>query len=165
MATLKIGENVVHTAGELPSVGTPAPDFSLTKTDLSEVSLKDFKGKSVVLNIFPSVDTSTCATSVREFNKRAAGIANAVVICVSKDLPFAFRRFCAAEGIKNVVPLSDFKDKGFTKAYGVLMTDGRMSGLHARAIVVIGTDGIVKHTELVPVIGQEPNYEEALKAI
>ena len=165
MGQLKIGDNTVHTNGDLPSVGSPAPDFALVKTDMTEVSLKDFAGRSIVLNIFPSVDTSTCATSVREFNKRAAAIQNASVLCISKDLPYAFRRFCAAEGIQNVISLSDFRNKGFSDRYGVLMTDGRMAGLHARAVVVIGPDGKVKYTELVPVIGQEPDYDKALNAL
>jgi thiol peroxidase len=133
--------------------------------DLKEVSLKDHAGKNVVLNIFPSVDTRVCATSVREFNKRAAGLQNTVVLCISKDLPFAMRRFCGAEGIDKVVTLSDFRNRGFTDSYGVEMVDGGMAGLMARAIVVIDLQGKIKYTELVPVIGQEPNYDAALNAI
>jgi thioredoxin-dependent peroxiredoxin len=165
MAQTKLGENTVDIDGELPKVGTAAPDFKLATTDLKEVTLKDFTGKNVVLNIFPSIDTRVCAISVREFNKLATAIENTVVLSVSKDLPFAHKRFCAAEGINNVILLSDFLNKGFSKNYGVLMTTGGFTGLHARAIVVIDPNGIVKHTELVPVIGQEPNYDAALKAI
>lgn len=165
MADTKLGDTVVHTSGSIPAAGSIAPDFSLTNADLKDVSLKEFAGKNVILNIFPSVDTRVCAMSVREFNKRAASAPNAVVVCVSKDLPFAQKRFCAAEGINNVVMLSDFRDKGFSKTYGVEMLDGNMYGLHARAIVVIDEAGKVKHSELVPVIGQEPNYDDAYKAI
>jgi thioredoxin-dependent peroxiredoxin len=165
MAQTKHGDLVVNTDGNLPAVGSPAPDFTLVTTDLKEVSLKDYSGKNIVLNIFPSIDTSVCATSVREFNKRAADIENTVILSVSKDLPFAFKRFCGAEGIDKVVPLSDFRDKGFSKNYGIELLDGRFEGLHARAIVVIAPDGKVKYTELVPAIGQEPNYEAALRSI
>ncbi|HWA36206.1 MAG TPA: thiol peroxidase [Cyclobacteriaceae bacterium] len=167
MAQTRIGENTVNTAGNLPVVGSPAPDFMLAGNDLREVSLKNFAGKNLVLNIFPSIDTSTCAASVREFNKRAASTPNTVVLCIAKDLPFAMRRFCGSEGIDKdkVVTLSDFRNKGFSKAYGMEMTDGVMSGLFARAIVVITPDGKVAHTEVVPVIGQEPDYEAALSAV
>jgi thiol peroxidase len=165
MAQLKIGDNTVHTNGELPAVGSKAPVFILSANDLSEITSTAYAGKNIVLNIFPSIDTSVCATSVREFNKRASGLDNTVVLCISKDLPYAFRRFCGAEGIANVVTLSDFRDQGFSESFGVEMTDGKMKGLHARAIVVIDPSGKVAHTELVPVIGQEPNYDAALKAI
>jgi thiol peroxidase len=165
MAQVKLGESTVSTLGNLPAVGSIAPDFSLTTTDFKQVSLKDYGGKNIVLNIFPSIDTRVCATSVREFNKLAASTENTVVLSVSKDLPFAHKRFCGAEGINNVVMLSDFLDKGFSKDYGVVMTTGGMTGLHARAIVVIDPQGKVKHNELVPAIGQEPNYEAALKAL
>ncbi len=165
MAQIKIGETPVQTNGELPPVGKPAPDFQLTTTEFKEVSLKDFAGKNVILNIFPSIDTRVCAISVRQFNKLATAIKDTVVLSVSKDLPFAHKRFCAAEGIENVIMLSDFLDKGFSRNYGVLMTNGGMTGLHARAIVVIDPKGVVKHTELVPVIGQEPNYDAALNAL
>jgi thioredoxin-dependent peroxiredoxin len=164
MAQIKIKENIVKVGGELPPVGSSAPDFSLAGDDLKDVHLRNFSGKNVVLNIFPSIDTRVCAMSVREFNKRAASLDNTVVICISKDLPFAQRRFCGAEGISNLVMLSDFRNKGFSKDYGVEMLDGSMEGLHARAIVVIDPKGKVKHTELVPVIGQEPNYDAALAA-
>jgi thiol peroxidase len=165
MSQIKLGEAVVNTSGNLPPVESMAPDFTLTGNDLSEVSLKRFIGKNVVLNIFPSVDTKVCAMSVREFNKRAAAIQNTVVLCISKDLPYAFRRFCGAEGVDKVITLSDFRDKGFSKYYGIKMVDGKMEGLHARAVVVIDAQGKVKYTELVPVIGQEPNYDAALKAL
>lgn len=165
MAQTKLGDNTVNTSGSLPPVGATAPDFSLAATDLKDVSLKEYAGKNVILNIFPSIDTRVCAMSVREFNKRATGVKNTVVLSVSKDLPFAHKRFCAAEGIENVVMLSDFRNKSFSNNYGTEMTDGGMAGLHARAIVVIDPSGKVKHTELVPVIGQEPNYDAAIKAL
>ena len=165
MAQTKLGENIVKTNGDLPAIDSSAPDFTLTGNDLKDVSSKDFAGKNIVLNIFPSIDTRVCALSVREFNKRASDLSNTVVLCISKDLPFAFKRFCGAEGISNVVTLSEFRNKDFSKNYGVEMIDGGMNGLFARAIVVIDKQGKVKYTELVPVIGQEPNYEDALKAI
>jgi thioredoxin-dependent peroxiredoxin len=165
MAQTKLGDNIVEIDGELPAVGSTAPDFKLATTDLRETTLKDFAGKNVILSIFPSIDTRVCATSVREFNKLATAMPNTVVLSVSKDLPFAHKRFCAAEGIENVMLLSDFLNKGFSKNYGVLMTTGGFTGLHARAIVVIDPNGIIKHTELVPVIGQEPNYQAALQSL
>lgn len=165
MAQTKLGDAVVNTIGDLPKVGSNAPDFLLSAPDLSNITLKQFNGKNVVLNIFPSVDTRVCAMSVREFNKRAASLDNTVVICVSKDLPFAFKRFCGAEGIENVVSASDFRNKGFSKDYGVELIDGGFQGLHARAVVVIDPQGKIKHTELVPAIGQEPDYDTAIKSI
>jgi thioredoxin-dependent peroxiredoxin len=165
MAQTKLGENTVNTNGNLPAIGSAAPDFTLAGIDLKEMSLKDFAGKNIVLNIFPSIDTRVCAMSVREFNKRASSLPETIVLCISKDLPFAFKRFCGAEGIDQVVSLSDFRNKGFSKNYGVEMIDGGMAGLHARCIVVIDKHGNVKYTELVPVIGQEPNYDEAIKAL
>jgi thiol peroxidase len=165
MALTKLGPNDANTVGDLPSIGSSAVDFTLTGTNMKDVSLKDFAGKNVVLNIFPSVDTSTCASSVREFNKRVASIDNTVVLCISKDLPFAQKRFCGAEGIDRAVTLSDFRDRGFGKNYGVELVDGGFAGLLARAVVVIDSTGKVKYTELVPQIGQEPNYEAALMAI
>lgn len=162
MAQTKLGENIVNTVGTLPLPGTQAPDFTLVGNDLKEVRLGTYSGKNIVLNIFPSIDTRVCATSVREFNKRASAYNDTVVLCVSKDLPFAFKRFCGAEGITNVVTLSDFRNLGFSKDYGVEMIDGGMVGLDARAIVVIDRQGRIKYTELVPVIGQEPDYETAL---
>lgn len=165
MAQTKLGEQVANTNGDLPAVGSVAPDFKLVANDLKEISAATYAGKNVVMNIFPSLDTKTCAMSVREFNKRAADVDNTVVLCISKDLPFANRRFCGAEGIDKVVTLSDFRNLGFSKAYGVEMVDSGMVGLFARCVIVIGPDGKVKYTEVVPTIGQEPNYEAALKAI
>jgi thiol peroxidase len=165
MAQTKLGPNPANTIGELPSTGTPAPEFVLTANDMKDVSLKDFAGKNVVLNIFPSVDTGVCAASVREFNKRVASIDNTVVLCISKDLPFAQKRFCGAEGIDKAITVSDFRSRGFGKLYGVELLDSAFAGLFARAVVVINGEGKVKYTELVPQIGEEPNYEAALKAI
>jgi thiol peroxidase len=165
MAHVKFGDLTVNTIGELPNVGSAAPDFALTSDDMKAIHLKDYVGKNIVLNIFPSIDTRVCAMSVREFNKRASSAANTVVLCVSKDLPFAFKRFCAAEGIDKVYAASDFRNLGFSKDYGVELLDGPFAGLDARAVVVINTEGKITHTELVPVIGQEPNYEAALSAV
>lgn len=166
MAKITLGGKPINTIGELPVVGHSAPDFTLTATaDMSEVSLKSYVGKNLVLNIFPSIDTGVCATSVRKFNAEASKLNNTLVLCISKDLPFAMKRFCGAEGLSNVVTLSDYRNKGFSKSYGVEILDGAFEALDARAIVVIGADGKVKHTELVPEIGQEPNYEAAIKAL
>ncbi|HEY5823138.1 MAG TPA: thiol peroxidase [Cyclobacteriaceae bacterium] len=165
MAETKLGESIVNTIGNLPSIGSTAVDFTLTGNDLKEVDLKSFEGKNVVLNIFPSIDTSVCATSVREFNKRAASLADTVVLCIAEDLPFAMKRFCGAEGIDKVITLSGFRNPAFGKDYGVELVDGGFKGLFARAIVVIGKDGKVKHAELVPAIGQEPDYDAALSAL
>jgi len=165
MALTKLGPTDANTVGDLPAIGSSAVDFTLTASNMKDVSLKDFAGKNVVLNIFPSVDTETCGTSVREFNKRVASIDNTVVLCISKDLPFAQKRFCGAEGIDRAITLSDFRNRGFGKAYGVELTTSAFAGLFARAVVVIDPAGKVKYTELVPQIGEEPNYEAALKAI
>jgi len=165
MALTKLGPNDANTVGNLPTVGSAAPDFKLTANDLSDVSFSEYAGKNVVLNIFPSVDTGVCATSVREFNKRVAALDNTVILCISKDLPFRQKSFCGAEGIDKAVTLSDFKGRGFGKAYGVELVDSGFAGLFARAVVVIDTHGTVKYTELVPQIGEEPNYEAALKAL
>jgi thiol peroxidase len=165
MALTKLGPHDANTIGDLPAIGSAAADFILTGTNMKDVSFKDFAGKNVVLNIFPSVDTSTCSTSVREFNKRVASVDNTVVLCISKDLPFAQKRFCGAEGIDRAITLSDFRGRGFGKTYGVELMDGAFAGLFARAVVVIDAMGKVKYTELVPQIGQEPNYESALNAI
>ncbi len=162
MAQITLRGNPINTVGELPAVGSPAPAFNLTGGDLGPVSNDQLRGKPVVLNIFPSVDTPVCATSVRTFNERAAA-SGATVVCVSKDLPFAFQRFCGAEGIENVKTASAFRDS-FGEDYGVTISDGPFAGLLARAIVVIGADGNVAHTELVPEIAQEPNYDAALAA-
>ncbi|MTK06063.1 MAG: thiol peroxidase [Hungatella sp.] len=166
MATVTLqGELKINVAGELPAVGSVASDFTLVKGDLSEVSLKDFKGKKVLLNIFPSIDTGVCAASVRQFNKDAVGLENTVVLGVSVDLPFAAGRFCAAEGIENVVTASAFRNPEFAASYGVLMVDGPLKGLLARSVVVVDADGKVAYTELVPEVTQEPNYNAALAAL
>ncbi|ORB74185.1 thiol peroxidase [Mycobacterium scrofulaceum] len=162
MAQITLRGNPINTVGELPAVGSSAPAFILTGGDLGAVSSDQLDGKAVVLNIFPSVDTPVCATSVRTFNERAAA-SGATVVCVSKDLPFAFARFCGAEGIENVTTASAFRSS-FGDDYGVTLKDGPMAGLLARAIVVVGPDGKVTYTELVPEIAQEPNYDAALAA-
>jgi thiol peroxidase len=151
------------TIGELPKVGAQAPAFSVVKTDLSSVSNATYAGKTVILNIFPSVDTATCATSVRTFHAKAAKLEDRVVICVSADLPFALGRFCGAEGIDRVVPTSTFRSS-FGRDYGLTIADGPLQGLLARAIVVIGPTGTVKHVQLVPEIANEPDYQAALGA-
>ena len=155
----------VHTVGDLPTVGQQAPDFTITGADLGDIALHDLAGKRVVLNIFPSLDTSVCATSVRKFNKLAASLPDTVVVAVSKDLPFAHARFCTTEGIENVVPASDFRASGFDGAYGVLMADGPLAGLLARAVVVIDKAGKVVYTQLVPEITEEPDYDAAVEAV
>jgi thioredoxin-dependent peroxiredoxin len=165
MGQVTLRGNPVSTSGELPAVGKPAPAFALTKGDLSEVSLADLAGKRVVLNIFPSIDTAVCATSVRTFNQRAGDLDNTVVLCVSADLPFAAGRFCGAEGLTNVSTGSDFRHKEFGDAYGVRMTSGPLAGLLARSVVVIDAKGKVVHRELVPEIAQEPDYDAAIKAL
>lgn len=165
MATTALRGNPVHTNSDLPSVGSKAPAFSLVKQDLSSVTLESLAGKTVVLNIFPSIDTPTCATSVRKFNEKAASLKDVVVVCASKDLPFAAKRFCGAEGIENVVTGSSFRDDSFETAYGVKLVDGPLAGIMARSVVVVGPDGTVKHVELVPEIGSEPDYEAALKSL
>ena len=165
MATVTLKGNPVRTVGELPKVGSVAPNFTLTAEDLSEKSLADFKGKKLVLNIFPSVDTSTCAASTRKFNEIAASRPNVTIVCISADLPFAFKRFCAAEGIKNVSSLSTFRDKAFGESYGVRILDGPLAGLMSRAVVVVDEGGKVVYTEQVPEIAQEPNYDAALAAV
>jgi len=165
MATVTFKNDItVNTSGQLPAVGSVAPEFALVKNDLSEVSLKDLKGKTVILNIFPSLDTGTCAASVRRFNKEAAALPDTVILAVSADLPFAAGRFCSAEGIDNVVPASVFRNASFAKDYGVLMLDGPLKGLLARSVVVIDANGKVVYTELVPEITNEPNYQPALAA-
>jgi len=164
MATVTRKGTPTNTVGDLPAVGTAAPDFTLVKTDLSAVSLKDFAGKTVVLSIFPSVDTPTCATSVRRFNAELDKLGNVAVLCASADLPFAHKRFCGAEGLERVDGVSDLRDKDFGKRYGVTIVDGPLAGLLTRAVVVIGGDGKVKYSQLVPEIGQEPDYEAALAA-
>lgn len=162
MAQITLRGNPINTVGELPAVGSPAPGFSLTGTDLGTVNDEQFRGKPFLLNIFPSVDTPVCASSVRTFNEHAT--ANGLtVVCVSKDLPFAQKRFCGAEGVENVVTASAFRD-GFGEDYGVTIVDGPMAGLLARAVVVVGANGDVLYSELVPEIAQEPDYEAAVAA-
>ena len=165
MAKITLKGNAIETIGELPAKASVAPDFTLVKTDLSEVSLADYKGKKVVLNIFPSIDTPVCAASVRYFNKAAGESDNTVVLCISADLPFAHTRFCETDGLKNVESLSVFRSPAFGKDYGVTITTGPIAGLLSRAIVVIDGDGKVIHTEQVPEIAQEPNYDAALAAL
>jgi thiol peroxidase len=164
MAEITLGGNPIHTNGDLPAVGSAAPDFTLTKADFSAVSSADLAGQQVILNIFPSIDAGICATSVRTFNERAAGL-DAAVLCVSADLPQAAGRFCGAEGIENVSTGSTFKNPEVLDAYGVRMVDGKLEGLAARAVVVIGADGNVAHAELVPEIAQEPDYDAAVAAL
>lgn len=163
MATITLKGNPVETSGNLPAVGSQAPDFTLVKTDLSEATLSDYRGSKLVLNIFPSVDTPTCATSVRTFNKRAADT-GVNVLCVSADLPFAAARFCGAEGIDKVAAASSFRSD-FGTAYGQTITTGPLAGILARAVVVIDENGKVLHTEQVSEIADEPNYDAALKAL
>lgn len=165
MAKITLKGNEIETIGSLPVIGSSAPDFTLVTTNLSEVSLKDYRGKTVVLNIFPSIDTGVCAASTRRFNSEAGNHADAVVLCVSADLPFAHGRFCEAEGLKDVVPASVFRSAAFGKDYGQTITTGPLNGVLARAIVVIDPEGKVKYTEQVPEIGQEPDYEAALASI
>ncbi|HSR36603.1 MAG TPA: thiol peroxidase [Desulfurivibrionaceae bacterium] len=165
MAQITLGGEVIHTIGSLPQTGTMAPDFLLTRSDLSDVGLGDFRGTRVVLNIFPSIDTSICAMSVRRFNAEINACANAVCLCVSRDLPFAHARFCGAEGLTNVVTLSELRNRDFGDQYGVRIMDGPLAGLLARAVVVIDTDGCVLYGELVPEIKQEPDYAAALRLL
>lgn len=165
MAKLNLKGNPINTIGELPAVGSQAPDFDLVKNDLSDIKLTDFTGKKVVLNIFPSLDTAVCAASVRRFNVEAAKMDNTVVVCVSKDLPFAHTRFCTTEGITNVISASEFRSNNFGKSYGVMLIDGPLRGLMARSVVVLDEAGKVIHTELVPDIVQEPDYESAINSL
>lgn len=165
MAKITLKGNPIHTYGEFPRKGVHAPDFKLTGTDLKDVTLADYKGSKKLLNIVPSLDTAVCATSTRKFNEYAKAHPDAVMFAVSADLPFAMKRFCGNEGLANVVPLSMFRDKKFAKDYGVLIEDGPMAGLTARAVVVLDDDDIVQHVELVSEIGNEPNYEAALEAL
>ena len=165
MAKITFKGNGVSTVGNLPAVGSAAPDFALTKNDLGTLTKAELAGKNVVLNIFPSIDTSTCATSVRKFNQQAAQLPNTVVVCISKDLPFAQKRFCGAEGIDKVMTASWFRGADFGQAYGVTMADGPLAGLFARAVVVLDKTGKVTHTELVPEIANEPDYARAIAAV
>jgi thiol peroxidase len=159
MSTTKFKGNEVHTNGQLPVVGSMAPDFTLVNSILQEIHLSDYKGKRVLLNIFPSLDTSTCAASVRKFNKWVSEKENVVVLCISKDLPFAQSRFCGAEGLENVITASDFRYNSFATDYGILLTDGPLKGLMSRSVVAVDESGKVLYTELVPEITIEPNYD------
>lgn len=165
MALVNLKGNPVNTVGELPAVGTTAPVFSGVKKDLSECSLANLAGKKVVLNVFPSIDTEVCAASTRRFNEAANGLQNTAILCVSADLPFALGRFCGAEGLENVIPVSVFRNPEFGNSYGVTITDSVLAGLLSRAVVVINETGKVVYTELVPEITQEPDYEAALAAL
>ncbi|QDS94177.1 Thiol peroxidase [Roseimaritima multifibrata] len=165
MADFKLKGNPFHTCGDLPSVGADAPAFSLAKIDLNETTLADYAGKRVVLNIFPSIDTPTCATSVQRFNAEANSLDNTVVLCVSRDLPFAQKRFCGAEGLDNVVSASDFRSGDFGRTYGVQIEDGPLAGLLARSVVVIDENGKVVHSQLVEETADEPNYDAALATL
>ncbi len=165
MASITLRGNTIATIGELPAAGTVAPAFHLTKTDLTEVALADYAGKTVVLNIFPSIDTPVCAASVRKFNEAAGTQDNTVVLCISADLPFAHKRFCEGDGLQQVIPLSTFRCSDFATNYGVIITTGPLAGLMSRAIVVIGPDGRVRYTEQVPEIAQEPDYAKALATL
>ena len=165
MASITLGGNPIHTNGELPTVGSKATDFNMVKTDLGTATLADFAGSKVVLNIFPSIDTGTCAASVRKFNEKASALANTKVLCISRDLPFAQKRFCGAEGLENVINLSDFKDGGFGKNYGLEITDGPLAGLHSRVVIVLDENGTILHAEQVKEIADEPNYDAALAVL
>jgi thiol peroxidase len=164
MAEITFRGNPIHTVGELPAVGSPAPEFTVIGSDLSDVSLGDFSGQNLVVSIFPSIDTQVCATSVRTFNERAAALEGTTVLNVSADLPFALGRFCGAEGIENVKTASTFRSD-FGDTYGVKIGEGPLSGLMSRAVVVVNGDGVVTYTEQVPEIGQEPDYDAALAAL
>lgn len=165
MAQITLQGNPIETVGELPPLNTMAPKFTLTKTDLSECSLNNFKGQTVVLNIFPSIDTGVCAASVRRFNAEATSLTNTVVLCISADLPFAHQRFCEGEGLDRVIPLSVFRSPAFGSEYGVTITTGPLAGLLSRSIVIIDFEGKIIYTEQVPEIAQEPDYEAALKVL
>ena len=165
MATITFKGSPVETSGALPEVNSKAPDFSLTKTDLSDISLSDVSGKRIVMNIFPSIDTPVCAASTRRFNEEAGKMDNTVVLCISADLPFAHNRFCEAEGLKDVIPLSVFRAHAFGKDYGLTITSGPLSGLLSRAVIIFDEEGNVIYTEQVPEIAQEPDYDRALDAL
>ena len=165
MATITLGGNEVRTSGNLPEIGSKIKDFKLVAIDLSTKTLNDFSGKQLVLNIFPSVNTGVCSASVRAFNKMAGELDNTLVLCISRDLPFAQDQFCAAEGLENVIMLSDFKTGDFGKDYGLIMTDGGFDGLLSRAVIITDAQGTITYTEQVPEIGQEPNYDAALQAM
>ncbi len=164
MAKIKLGGTVCDTNGSMPENGSQLHDYNFTRNNLTDFSLHELKGKKVILNIFPSVDTAVCAASVRTFNKEAAGLSNTVVVCISKDLPFAQARFCGAEGIENVITVSDFKDSTFARDMGLEIVDGAFSGLDARSIIVLDEDMKVSYTQLVEEIADEPDYAAAIAA-
>jgi thiol peroxidase len=165
MAEITLGGNIINTIGELPAVGSKAVDFKLVKDDLSVATLADFKGKKIVMNIFPSLDTGTCAASVRRFNAEASKLDNTVVLCISRDLPFAQKRFCGAEGLEDVINLSDYRDGQFISDYGVKIIDGPLEGLASRSVVVVDEDGNVTYTQQVAETADEPDYDKALAAL
>lgn len=165
MSKITLGGTPVETAGSLPAIGSKAANFTLTDANLKDFSLTDYSGKKILLNIFPSINTGVCAASVREFNKRVAGMKNTVVICISKDLPFAHKQFCGAEGIESVVSASQYKNTSFSDNYHVEMLNGNFEKLFSRSIVIIDENGNVTYTEQVPEIAQEPNYDAAVAAL
>jgi len=165
MARITLGGNPCNTNSEIPAKGSKAPAFNLVKVDMGNMSLADMKGKRVILNIYPSVDTGVCAASTRKFNTEASSLKNTIVACVSRDLPFAQKRFCGAEGLEHVVMLSDFITGDFSRDYGVLIIDGGFKGLCARVVVVLDEEGTVLHSQLVPEVGQEPDYDAALAVL
>ena len=165
MAIIEFGDKMVNTSGDLPNVGTKIGSFNLTKTDLSDSDLSEFEGMNIVLNIFPSIGTGVCQQSVKTFNERMSEAQNTVVICVSRDLPFAHKSFCESEGLNNVIPMSSFRDHSFENAFNVTFSEGLFTGLFSRAVVVLNEEREVIYKEQVPVISQEPNYEAALSAL
>jgi thiol peroxidase len=165
MASITLGGNPVHTSGELPKIGTKLADFKLVKEDLSLATLADFSNSKLLLNIFPSVETGVCSTAIRKFNAMASGLTNTKVLCISRDLPLAQKRFCGAEGLENVINLSDFNTADFGKDNGLLILDSTFAGLLSRAIIIVDENGIITYTEQVPEIANEPNYEAALAAL
>ena len=165
MATITLGGNPIHTSGELPKVGSKLADFKLVKEDLSIATLADFSNTKLLLNIFPSVETGVCSAALRKFNEIASGLNNTKVLCISRDLPLAQKRFCASEGLKNVINLSDFNTADFAKDNGLLILDGTFAGLLSRSVIVVDENGIITYTELVPEIAHEPNYEAALAVL
>ena len=165
MATVSLNGNPINTKGNLPSIGSKAPNFELTKDDLSDVTLDNYKGTRVIMNIFHSIDTGTCAASVRQFNQEASELENVKILCISKDLPFAMARFCGAENIENVETLSDFRDGNFGDNYNLTYIDGPIKGLLARSIIVLDENGVIVHTEQVHEVVEEPNYKAALEAL
>ncbi len=165
MTTITLKGQPIHTVGKLPMTGDIAPDFTLTKDDFTEVKMESFPGKTIILSIFPSIDTSVCSASTRKFNEYASKLNNAVIICVSADLPFALNRFCAAEGLKNIIMTSTYRHPEFGSNYGVTITDGPLAGLLSRAVVVFNSEHTVLYSEQVPEIAQEPHYEHLLSAL